>query len=101
MASRIDLQKKLEEILGSRQVYYQSPGATMMKYPAIVYQKSNIRKRYANDKNYLKNIRYEVTVIDKMPDNPIIDELLSLPYSSFDRHYVSDNLNHDVIVLYY
>ena len=39
--------------------------------------------------------------IDKKPDNEVIDKILHLPYSSFDRHYKADNLNHDVFTLYY
>ena len=31
----------------------------------------------------------------------VIDKLLELPMSGFATHYESDNLNHDVIILYY
>lgn len=101
MSSRAELQNKLEEFLGSRNVYYQPPTNTMMSYPAIVYSLKKKESRYANDAKYSKLNCYEIIVIDKRPDNSVIDKLLDLPYSSFDRHYVSDNLNHDVITLYY
>ena len=101
MASRLNLHTKLEEILGSKNVYYQPPESIKMKYPAIVYSKSNIRSTFANNAAYSNKQSYTITVIDKRPDNNVINELLKLPYSSFDRHYVSDNLNHDVISLYY
>lgn len=101
MASRLELQTTLEEMLGSRNVYYQSPASVQMRYPAIRYSKSNIQSTYADNSRYSKMTRYEIIVIDKSPDNPVIDKLLELPYCSYDRHYVSDNLNHDSLTLYY
>lgn len=101
MASRLELQSKLEELLGARHVYYQPPESLRLKYPAIVYSKSKIETTKANNSTYLKRIRYDITVIDKRPDNPVIDKLMELPYCSYDRPYKSDNLNHDVLTLYY
>lgn len=101
MASRLKLQTTLEEMLGNRNVYYQPPENLKMNYPAIRYKKSKVDSDYADDRTYNNTKRYELIVIDKMPDNPVIDRLLELPYCSFDRHYESDNLNHDVLTLYY
>lgn len=101
MSSRTDLQSKLEELLGSRNVYYQPPATVMMNYPAIVYSRKRIESKFANDAKYSKMNCYELIVIDGKPDNPVINKLLDLPYSSFDRYYTADNLHHDVITLYY
>lgn len=101
MASRLELQSELEELLGTRNVYYQPPESIKIKYPAIIYSTNDIEKTFANDAGYSYRRRYEIIVIDKNPDNVVIDKLLSLQYCSFDRHYVSDNLNHDVLTLYY
>ena len=101
MASRIELQKELEKLLGSRQVYYQSPETVKMEYPAIRYSRSDVNTRFANDKPYAHKNRYEIIVIDRKPDNPVIDKLLNMSMSSYDRHYTADNLHHDVITLYY
>ena len=101
MASRLELQSKLEELLGSRNVYYQPPENLKTNYPAIVYSKTRPDIKRANDQIYLQKNRYEIIVIDSHPDNPVIDELLQLPMCSYDRHYTSDNLNHDVLTLYY
>lgn len=101
MNNRIRLQSKLEELLGSKHVYYQPPESLKMEYPAIRYSKSTISSRHADDIKYSNFTRYEIIVLDKRPDNQVIEKILSLPLSSFDRHYVSDNLNHDVITLYY
>ena len=101
MASRLELQTKLEELLESRNVYYQPPESIKMTYPAIVYSKAKINTRVANNKKYNTITRYDITVIDRLPDNPVIMKLLELPYCSYDRQYKSDNLNHDVLTLYY
>ena len=101
MGSRIDLQTLLETLLGSENVYYDPPTSLSMKYPAIRYSKSDIDTVYANNSTYKSMKRYEIIVIDKKADNPVIEKLLNLPYCSFDRHYKSDNLNHDVLILYY
>lgn len=101
MGSRIELQKKLEGLLGAKHVYYQPPESLRLEYPAIVYSKSKIETSKANNKTYSKKTRYDIIVIDKRPDNPIIDKLMDLPYCSYDRPYKSDNLNHDTLTLYY
>lgn len=101
MSNRTDLQATLERILGSRNVYYQPPESVKINYPAIVYSCDDIDNKYANDKSYMRIKRYEIIVIDKKPDNDAIGKILDLPLASFDRHYTADNLNHDVLTLYY
>ena len=101
MLDRLDLQSKLEELLEDENVYYQPPETSKMKYPAIRYSKKEITSRYANDFKYSLRDCYELIVISKLPDHPVIKKLLMLPYCSFDRHYVADNLNHDVLTIYY
>lgn len=101
MGNRIELQAKLVELLGEESVYYQPPETLKISYPAIIYSKSRIDARKADDSTYSKNTRYEIIVVDKRPDNPVIDKLLKLPYCSYDRYYSSNSLNHDVLTLYY
>ena len=101
MARRLELQSKLEELLGSRNVYYQPPESIKMEYPAIRYSKTDIISTFADNKAYNKRDCYEIIVIDRKPDNPVIKELMELPYCSFDRHYTADNLHHDILTLYY
>lgn len=101
MADRLDLQSLLEEMLGSRNVYYQPPESVKMQYDAIRYSKKVIENVPANDRKYLMRDCYELIVISRLPDNPVIKELLALPYCSYDRNYVADNLYHDVLTIYY
>ena len=101
MADRIELHSLLQELLGSSNVYYQPPESVKMQYDAIRYSKKNIMTRHANNSNYMMRDCYELIVISRLPDNPVIKKLLALPYCSYDRHYVADNLNHDVLTIYY
>lgn len=101
MKSRLELQTFLEELLGSDNVYFQPPSTVHMKYPAIVYDRSNIENVFANNSVYKQTLSYEITVIDKNPDSEIVTKISNLPLCRFNRHYKVDNLNHDVFVLYY
>ena len=101
MEKRIMLQNLLETILGSRQVYFQPPESVTMNYPAIKYSRTKMNTRYADNSTYLQKNRYELIVIDRKPNNPVIEELMKLPYCSYDRGYKANNLNHDVLTLYY
>lgn len=101
MADRLELHSVLQELLGSSNVYYQPPESIKMQYDAIRYSKKTIDSKYANDRKYSMIDCYEIIVISRLPDNPVIKRLLSLPYCSYDRHYVADNLHHDVLTIYW
>ena len=100
--SRIELQTKLETVLGSRNVYFQPPESIKLKYPAIVYELADIMTDKANNKTYIRNNRYTLTLIHNNPDNVLKDDLLdAFEYISFDRFFTKDNLNHYVYDLYF
>ena len=101
MGSKLELQTLLESVLGSRNVYYQPPASVRMNYPAIVYFRSDIENNFANDSAYIQSLAYEVIVIDEDPDSNIVMRVSQLPMCRYDRHYTSDNLNHDVFTLYF
>lgn len=98
---RVELQNILETILGSRNVYFQPPSSIKLKYPCIIYNKSNEWVNSADDMDYSNYNMYSITVIDKNPDTKIGDSIRNLPHCSFDRSYIVDNLNHYVYRLYY
>lgn len=101
MASRPNLQKELETLLGSKNVYYQPPASVIMQYDAIVYSRSNIENTYANNNVYKQDDAYEVIAIYEDPDSDLPRKISKLPKCRFVRHYTADNLNHDVFELYY
>lgn len=100
MKTRSDLHEVLCAILGTRNVYYQPPESVKISYPAIIYKKARIDMIHADDLPYKLNNRYDILVIDKKVDNTIVEDLLHLPYCSYDRRYISDNLYHDALRIY-
>lgn len=101
MDRRLELQEKLESILGSRNVYFQPPSNTKLSYPCIVYNRDDIDTKYANNTTYNIRVRYSLTLIGRSPESELIKEILKLPYCSYDRFFTADTLNHDTFTLYY
>lgn len=101
MNRREELHEILCEALGSRNVYFQPPESIKMQYPAIVYSRDDIDNNFANNYVYMQSLAYSVTVIDSDPDSEVVDRVSKLPRCQYDRHYKSDNLNHDIFTIYY
>lgn len=99
MGNRIELGEKLVQILGSEFVYFQPPTGINMCYPCIIYSLENINNTFANNNVYRQTKTYRITVIDEDPDSEIPDKISKLPTCLYDRHYVADNLNHDVFLI--
>lgn len=101
MNRREELHEILCEALGSRNVYFQPPESIKMQYPAIVYSRDDIDNNFANNSVYMQSLAYSVIVIDSDPDSEAVDKVSKLPRCQYDRHYKSDNLNHDIFTIYY
>lgn len=99
---RLQLHEELCEVLGSRNVYFQPSGATRMKYPCIRYTRDRGRHTYADNKTYIYRQAYQLMYIDSNPDNDVVERLIEhFEEINYNRSYVADNLNHDVLILYY
>lgn len=101
MGNRLDLQTLLEDIIKSDNVYFQPPSNFQMNYPCIVYSVSDVETKYANNLPYGHLTRYQVKVIDANPDSLIPSLIANLPTSSFERKYVSANLNNTIYNIYF
>lgn len=101
MGSRLELHERLCEILGNRNAYFQPPSSKKMEYDAIRYSRKTIDNVHADDSVYAQHKAYELVVIYRNPDSDLPLKISRLPMCSFDRHYVADNLNHDVFTIYY
>ena len=102
MASRLKLQEELENVLKSRNVYFQPPESVKLQYDAIVYSLSNDYVRHADNRPYLGYDRYDITVISRNPDNDISKRIKEhFNYCAFDRRFITENLYHDTLTLYY
>lgn len=102
MRDRIDLHNKLEEALGAPYVYFQPPESKKMHMGnRIIYSRDDIPITYANNHPYQKGVKYTVTLVSDDPDWALVQELpFLIPNCRFSRHYVADNLNHDVYTVY-
>jgi len=98
---RLELHEKLKSIMTNGNVYHQPPESVKLKYPCIVYERASGQTLYADNLPYITPIRYTITLIDKKSVSDYLEPLLNLPYCSFDRHFASDDLNHDVFSIYY
>lgn len=102
MDRRLFLQKKLEEIPGVEKVYFQPPSSVRMVYPCIRYSKGRTRSFRADNFVYRFNQGYNVIVITPDPDSPIPQYIAEhFQMAEVDSTYVSDNLYHTPITLYY
>lgn len=101
MDRRLMLDAILRDILGNNHTYFEPPASIKMKYPCIRYSRSHIDTIYANNKPYLGHKRYELVLIYEDPDSDLPDEVGKHLTVSHDRHYVADNLHHDVFTTYF
>ena len=101
MDRRLELHQILINILGSNNVYFQPPESIKLKYPCIIYERSSIDRKYADNIAYLSKVKYSMKLISREPNNQLVEELLKLPYCSYDRYYVADNLSHDAFTISY
>ena len=96
---REELHDLLVEVLGSSNVYYDPPENLKMKYPAIVYHRNNIKNTFADNKPYKQTYSYSVTLIDKDPDSEILSRIAELPMCTYEQHFTSNGMNHDVFII--
>lgn len=108
MGQRLDLQSKLENLLVTEEeptkkleVYFQAPPSNQMVYPCIVYDLTDERVQFADDRPYHRTKRYTATIIDQDPDSEIPGKVAELPLCRFDRHYAADNLHHYVYNIFF
>ena len=97
---RLYLQNLLEGILGSKHVYFQPPESMKLEYPCFIYRRGHNDVHHADNTAYKKDMQYEILLVDADPDSIYLDKILSIPRVRHNRHYASDNLNHDAFTIY-
>lgn len=90
----------IKDIPKERHLFYRKP-AKGLHYPCIMYDLSNDRPIYADNKKYIGSKRYEIIVVDEDPDSLLNEKVSELPYSSLSRTYETQGLNHFVYDLYF
>ena len=116
MERRSDLLiQELKDLLGTDEVYFQaSPDAgtndngdaylfTGIEYPCFIMERTTSYQPKANDKTYLFRPGYQVTYINRDEPDPEMIQTVMSHFSNcrYDRHFVSDNLHHDVFMIYF
>lgn len=107
MEHRLKLHAILCEILGCPETgdecraFFQGPNNTLMKYDCIRYSRSKIDSTFADNMPYQFYDRYQLTVIYRNPDSDIPKKVARLPMCSHERHYLADNLHHDIFNIYF
>ena len=102
MASRLQLQSELEELLGSKNVYYQPPENLIMKYPCIRYNLNSGSTRFADNRPYSFDKEYTITLIGYTSNEEMVKKIaMHFPKSRYDRQYKADHLVHDVYTIFY
>jgi hypothetical protein len=97
--ARLELQAILELICPN--VYFQPPADVQMVYPAIVYAMDRADTKFADDRPFSVTKQYSLQLISEDPDESIFDALAELPMCAHERHFVANNLNHDVFNVYF
>jgi len=98
---RLELHKELVTLLGSTNVYYQPPESIKIRYPAIIYSRSKIDNKFANNSIYWQANSYQIIVVTDDPDSEVVEKMSKFKTARFERHYTSNGLNHDVFNLFY
>jgi hypothetical protein len=100
---RYELDDKLAELLPeSWHLYFQPPENLKLKYPALTYRKTSGDTKFANNGMYKYDRQYELTFIYEDPDDETPFNVMSqFMYCRADRHFVTNNLHHDTVVLYF
>lgn len=106
MDRRLALDEELRDLqvehLGYQHTYFEPPESVRMQYDAVVYKRSTLNVRRADNKSYIIRDSYDVTVISRNPETPIplaIQQHFEL--CSPGRFFVRDNLYHFPFTIFY
>ena len=80
-------------------VYYNPVANTKLEYPCIIYRRKGIHQRHADDISYHMHTSYQITIIDKRVESPVVDTLLENQYCIYNNEFVSDNMNHTIMTI--
>ena len=96
------LREVLQDTVGDVHIYFDPPNGSQIVYPCIIYEKDTSDHKYADNYTYRFVQAYQVKFISKKPDNEVVAALQKkFQNCKYGRHYVADNLHHDVVLIYY
>ena len=102
MKTREELHQQLLEVTGVKNIYFQPPTNTQIKYPCIVYKFDGFHNKNADDKKFATWGRYTITHIYQKYSQNLRDKLPnSFDFIDLSNTFTNDGLYHDVYTLYY
>lgn len=102
MASRLDLQSKLEEFMNGGMVKFQPPPSVQLTYPCIIFSYAGGRTEFSDNSPYMYTQRYTITIITRDANSNLPDKFaMSFKMCVYDRPYIADGLYHHVFTLYF
>lgn len=100
MGSRLDLHAEL--LTFHPNVYFQPPSGFTMTYPCIVYNRTGMDAKHADDTTYMSTQEYQLMVIEKDPDSLVPKAILHhFKKCRITQQYAVNNLHHTTFTLYY
>lgn len=100
---RVEMHKMLKSLFPERtepHVYFQPPQNTKIIYPCMIYKLADMPQKWANNLPYHWERAYQLTYISQDPNDPMIEKLIALRETRFDRYFAADNLHHFVYTIY-
>lgn len=83
-------------------VYGRPPRNIQLEYPCVIISEDNSRVRHADNIVYIKKKKYTLTVITRDESDETYDMLEEkLKYCKYENRFISDNLYHYKLILYY
>lgn len=97
MLIRSILNDSISKTNESYKLFYNPTDNTTLTYPCVLYKRSGITQRHADNLGYHSSEEYQVTIIDKRVDSPLIDVLLTNQYCRYVNEFIVDNMHHTIL----
>lgn len=78
-------------------LFYNPTSNTILTYPCILYKRTGIRQRHADNVRYHSHEVYQITIIDKRVETPILPQLLENQYCVYENEFIVDNMHHTIL----
>ncbi len=91
------LRTKLEEVT----IYVTPPENTKRDTPCIILERDRGDVKFADNVPYANMRGYSLTVISLDADSDLLNIVESFPLCQFNRHFIADNLHHDVYTIFH
>ena len=102
-ATRLFLHGLLQSAFPNTSIYYRPPGNILLEYPCIIYEKKAHEPAFANSYPYAIGVRYQVTLLSKLPGNSNTQVIFGLANQGVividSDSYESDDVVHDVFTI--